>query len=72
MVPFRLRIVEGDSAPVFDTNARLLEVRLPKAIIATVRYSCHLEEGDGEKMAIWHWLDKDGRPDTAIRLGLHW
>ena len=72
LTPFRLRIVEGEGAPVFDTNAHLLEVRLPKATIATVRYSCHLADGDEEKMAIWHWIDKDHRHKSEVLSGLHW
>jgi hypothetical protein len=70
--PFRLRIEEGTGDPKLAEG--VLTVRLPKATMATVRYSSVLSVEDLEQMGIWALLDKptqDGLRQEALQ-GRHW
>ena len=52
---FRLRLVEGDGAPAWDDQARVLSVFLPKSGIARVRASA-LFSASLDSMGLWEWL----------------
>ncbi|MGX5515368.1 hypothetical protein [Bacillus cereus] len=53
--PFRLRLIEGSSAPVWSEDTRVLTVQLPKSGIAHVRVSS-LFGGTLNEMGLWQWL----------------
>ncbi len=72
-----LRVVEGDGAPDFDADARVLTVALPKATLRTVRLSSFLDDADIDLMRVWHLIDEDQAPASAaqretVRRGRHW
>jgi hypothetical protein len=89
--PFRLRVVEHPNVsesdyctenstptpkpPVWDANVRVLTVYLPKAAVVKVRYGCHLDKDDVEKMGLYQWLeDGDGKAKFSqlAQTGLNW
>lgn len=55
-VPFRFLFEEGGGPPTFDVANALVTVRLPKADVATVRYSTYVDSGDLALLGIWNWL----------------
>jgi hypothetical protein len=75
--PVLVRVVEGDAAPDFDADDRVLTVSLPKATIARVQLSSFLDAADVELMRVWHLIDQLQAPATAtqletVRRGRHW
>ncbi|PSN13065.1 hypothetical protein C7271_22920, partial [filamentous cyanobacterium CCP5] len=56
VAPFRLALNEGDGAPQWDAEARLLTVFLPKGHTQTVPLSCFMEPEDLKRMGVWAWL----------------
>jgi hypothetical protein len=56
LLPFRLALVEGDAAPVWDADNRVLTVALPKGTAAVVPLSSYLHPDDLKLMGVWHWL----------------
>jgi hypothetical protein len=56
LLPFRLIIVEGKGAPVWDKTTRVLTVKLPKAEQTTINLSSYLEKDDLKLMGVWQWL----------------
>ena len=80
--PFRIRIDEGNAPPQFWANhptagTRVLEVYLPKATIATVRYSCSFDQADLNQMGMVDWLELDPQSPSSLRddvilKGRHW
>ncbi len=56
--PFRIRVLEGTSAPAWDANARLLTVYLAKAQQQTIRLSAYLLQPDLDLMGIWGWMEE--------------
>lgn len=55
MLPFRLRLVEGEAAPAWDAAERVMTVSLPKAGVVKVRLSSAFG-GEVEHMGLWSWL----------------
>lgn len=55
---FRIKIVEGHGAPVWNESKRVLTVQLPKAEVTTIRLSSYLSEEDLELMGIWSWIQE--------------
>ncbi len=55
-VPFRFILKEGGGAPVRDVTNGTLTVQIPKAEVATVRYSTYLDPGDLGLLGVWLWL----------------
>jgi hypothetical protein len=53
-VPFRLQLVEGQGAPVWDAASHVLTVQMPQATVATVRV-CSLFDGPLEDMGLLAW-----------------
>jgi hypothetical protein len=54
--PYRIAVMEGTGAPVWDPATRTLTVLLPKARVAKVRLSSVLEAPALDRMAMWHWI----------------
>jgi hypothetical protein len=63
--PFRIRLVEGSAAPVFDPATRVLTVSLGKGDLAEVAVSSQLRAEDLPLLQIWRWLQADGGLSTA-------
>ncbi len=55
-LPFRIRVEEGSGKPRWNASSRLLTVYLPKAEVATVRLSAHLDEKDLNTFGMWQWM----------------
>ncbi|MBK6890752.1 MAG: hypothetical protein IPI59_01250 [Sphingobacteriales bacterium] len=55
-LPFRIALNEGNQAPSWDENNRLLTVYLPKGQLTRSLVSSYALPTDLEKMGIWHWL----------------
>jgi hypothetical protein len=58
LLPFRLHLVEGNGAPAWDADARVLEVQTPKATIARVRLSSVIDEDALSALGIWRWIEE--------------
>ncbi|MYS84830.1 hypothetical protein [Embleya scabrispora] len=73
----RLRVEEGDGAPVFDPSTRVLTVLLPKATLATVRV-CSRVKVNEKTMGMLKWCRDALDPDrfesvmAAARANRHW
>ncbi len=57
VAPFRLALREGEAAPAWDADARVLTVSLPQATTATFRV-CSLFGGDIRDMGIVSWCEE--------------
>jgi hypothetical protein len=90
-LPFRMRIAErpgkvnpgechvtfenAADPPHWDAGQRLLTVYLPKATIASVRYSSYMNPEDVDLMGVWRWLESSPHRDRLRRYavaGAHW
>lgn len=90
-LPFRIRIAERPGAvvapscaeaylnpadpPAWEPEERVLTVFLGKGEVARVRYSCHLDDEDLKRSALWRWISSSPARDAlakAALLGLHW
>ncbi|MFC9449163.1 hypothetical protein ACFTSE_23705 [Bacillus cereus] len=76
--PFRIRLVEGSNAPIWDETTRILTVQLPKSEIAHVRISS-MFGGTHDVMGLWQWLvdakieqSKLAELKQGIYEGRHW
>ncbi|WP_219835384.1 hypothetical protein [Paenibacillus sp. R14(2021)] len=80
--PFRLRLIEGDGAPEWESSERVLKIYLPKSGIARVRISS-MFAGDLDAMGLWQWLieaaengavsfERLSELKQAIHDGRHW
>lgn len=54
--PFLLALADGDDAPTWDPQARLLTVHLPKGSQWLVPLSSYLLPADLKLMGVWQWL----------------
>jgi len=63
--PFRIRLVEGSKEPKWDASQRTLLVYLPKAEVATVRLSAHLDEPDLNIFGMWQWIKEKAEKSFA-------
>lgn len=73
--PFTIRVFEDPAQlPHFDADARVLQVPLPKAIRATLRLSCQLDDPSLALMGVWNWIPVPSRPalQKNARQGQHW
>jgi hypothetical protein len=53
---FRLAIVEGLTAPVWDAPNRALTVYLPKSAVVQIPLSCYINAADLSVMGVWAWM----------------
>lgn len=58
ILPFRIALVEGIRAPVWNDAERVLTISLPKAEVCTIRLSSVAGSADYEHMGIWHWMEE--------------
>jgi hypothetical protein len=67
---FRLTLVEGSSAPKWDSANRVLTVSLPKSGVASVELSSYLNSDDLDIMGVWGWLREifDAQESNAMTL----
>jgi hypothetical protein len=81
LLPFRLRVAGGTSAPEWDEAARVLTVFLDTGATATVRMSCHLRNPtDLSLLGVANWIEREMEASSgdvdAFReqtlLGLSW
>jgi hypothetical protein len=77
--PYRLALMEGSGAPLWDPATRTLTVLLSKAQVMKVRLSSVLAAADLDRMAMWHWIaDAAFDAEAVARLrklaesGSHW
>lgn len=54
--PFRLALSDGDAAPRWDAQNRVLTVSLPKGTSAVVPLTSYLQPNDLKLMGVWQWL----------------
>jgi hypothetical protein len=54
--PFRLALGDGDAAPLWDAENRVLTVFLPKGTSAVVPLSSYLQPQDLSLLGMWQWL----------------
>ncbi|NCJ07927.1 hypothetical protein GS597_15710 [Synechococcales cyanobacterium C] len=54
--PFRLALAEGNAAPRWDAQNRVLTVSLPKGTTAVIPLSSYLHPDDLKLMGVWQWL----------------
>jgi hypothetical protein len=57
MLPFRIRLEEGDKDPQWDASARVLTLSLGKAERVRVRLSSYPDEERLEQMGVWNWVE---------------
>lgn len=53
---FRFAVVEGDGAPDWDPDDRVLTVFLPKSHVLNVPLSCFVHSDDLNLLGVWDWL----------------
>ena len=53
---FRVAVVEGDGAPAWDADERVLTVFLPKSHVVRVPLSCFVHKDDLRLLGVWDWL----------------
>lgn len=72
--PFKIRIIEGNGVPSWDVSTRTLIVKLPKAMVANVDFSCFINSSDADYMGIIDWLpnDKKSMAKTLATIGGTW
>jgi hypothetical protein len=68
--PFRISIVEGSGAPVW--NKHVLTVFLQKAETARIRYSSYLNKEDLAQMGVWSWFADQLKLEPYASAGQHW
>lgn len=56
LLPFRLALADGESAPQWDAAERVLIISLPKAFQQVVPLSSYLSTSGLQWMGIWAWL----------------
>jgi hypothetical protein len=66
MQPFRLALDEGNAAPQWDTQNRVLTVFVPKGTSATVPLTSALHPDELKLMGIWQWLREYLDQKTAV------
>ncbi|HWQ84777.1 MAG TPA: hypothetical protein VN363_09430, partial [Anaerolineales bacterium] len=54
--PFRLALADGEGAPDWDPQGRVLTVHLPKGTQALTPLSSYLLPDDLKRMGVWQWL----------------
>ena len=54
--PFRLALADGDGAPDWDPQNRVLTVHLPKGTQTLAPLSSYLLPDDLKRMGVWQWL----------------
>lgn len=77
--PYRIAVMEGSGAPLWDPLTRTLTVLLPKAQVAKVRLSSVLEAAELDRMAMWQWIadaafdaEDVARLRSLAEVGGHW
>lgn len=73
-LPFKIRIIEGNGSPQWDSRTRTLIVKLPKAMATKVDFSCYISPQDAEGMGIIDWLpsNKKALAKTLATIGATW
>lgn len=56
LTAFRIRLVEGTTAPAWDGTGRVLTVSLAKATTVTTALSCFVQAGDLDLLGVWNWI----------------
>lgn len=56
MQPFRLALNDGNGAPVWDAQNRVLSISLPKGTSAVVPLTSYIQADDLKLMGVWQWL----------------
>jgi hypothetical protein len=56
--PFRLQLVEGNTAPTWDDANRVLRIALEQGTEATVRVSASVAPGDVDIHGLWPWIEE--------------
>jgi hypothetical protein len=56
LLPFRLALADGNQAPTWDPQQRVLTVFLPKGVQAIVPLSSYLQPDQLKLMGVWQWL----------------
>ena len=53
---FRLRLVEGDTAPSWNNAERVLTVSLAKGMVTSTSLSCFTNPDDLDLLGVWNWM----------------
>jgi hypothetical protein len=67
-LPFRIVAADGELPPSWDSQTRVLTIRLPKAEFTVAPLSCFLGARDLSLMGIWNWLRE--YLETAEAIGM--